>query len=36
MCGRFALTLDPADLQEAFPEFTFPVQGTPRFNIAPT
>jgi len=36
MCGRFALTVDPADLQAAFPEFIFPVQGTPRFNIAPT
>jgi putative SOS response-associated peptidase YedK len=36
MCGRFALTVDPADLQDAFPEFTFPVQGAPRFNIAPT
>jgi putative SOS response-associated peptidase YedK len=36
MCGRFALTVDPADLQEAFPEFTFPLQSAPRFNIAPT
>jgi putative SOS response-associated peptidase YedK len=36
MCGRFALTVDPADLQDAFPEFMFPVQGAPRFNIAPT
>jgi putative SOS response-associated peptidase YedK len=36
MCGRFALTLDPADLQEAFPEFIFPAQVTPRYNIAPT
>src|SRR5512136_883063 len=36
MCGRFALTVDPADLREAFPEFTFPVQVSPRFNIAPT
>ncbi len=26
MCGRFTLTVDPADLQEAFPEFTFPAQ----------
>jgi putative SOS response-associated peptidase YedK len=36
MCGRFALTVDPADLQDAFPEFTFPVQTAPRYNIAPT
>jgi putative SOS response-associated peptidase YedK len=36
MCGRFALTVDPADLQDAFPEFTFPVQGVPRYNIAPS
>jgi len=36
MCGRFALTVDPADLQEAFPEFTFPVKGAPRYNIAPS
>ena len=36
MCGRFALTVDPADLQDAFPEFTFPGQFAPRYNIAPT
>lgn len=36
MCGRFALALDPADLKAAFPEFTFPEQGAPRYNIAPT
>jgi putative SOS response-associated peptidase YedK len=36
MCGRFTLTVDPADLQEAFPEFTFPGQGAPRYNISPT
>ena len=36
MCGRFALTVDPADLQEAFPEFTIPAQAAPRYNIAPT
>lgn len=36
MCGRFALTVDPANLQDAFPEFTFPGQLAPRFNIAPT
>jgi putative SOS response-associated peptidase YedK len=36
MCGRFTLTVDPADLQAAFPGFTFPMQSAPRFNIAPT
>jgi putative SOS response-associated peptidase YedK len=36
MCGRFTLTVDPADLQEAFPEFIFPAQAGPRYNIAPT
>ncbi len=36
MCGRFTLTVDPADLQDAFPEFAFPAQGTPRYNIAPS
>jgi putative SOS response-associated peptidase YedK len=36
MCGRFALTCDPADLRDTFPEFTFPAQFAPRFNIAPT
>jgi putative SOS response-associated peptidase YedK len=36
MCGRFTLTLEPADLQDAFPEFTFPAQGVPRYNIAPS
>ena len=36
MCGRFTLTVDPADLQDAFPQFTFPDKYAPRFNIAPT
>lgn len=36
MCGRFALTLDPADLADAFPEFTIPGGLVPRFNIAPS
>lgn len=36
MCGRFTLTVDPADLQAAFPEFTFPTQSAKRFNIAPS
>jgi putative SOS response-associated peptidase YedK len=36
MCGRFSLTVDPADLRDSFPEFTFPTKAGPRFNIAPT
>jgi putative SOS response-associated peptidase YedK len=36
MCGRFSLTLDPSDLQDAFPEFIFPDQIAPRYNIAPS
>jgi len=36
MCGRFTLTVDPADLNETFTDFTFPTGAAPRFNIAPT
>jgi len=36
MCGRFTLTVDPAGLQEAFPDAVFPPRYAPRFNIAPT
>jgi len=36
VCGRYALTIDPGDLQAAFPEFSFPAQGAPRYNIAPS
>jgi putative SOS response-associated peptidase YedK len=36
MCGRFTLTVDPAELKQEFGEFTFPAQFAPRFNIAPT
>lgn len=36
MCGRFTLTVDPSQLQEAFPWLAIPEQMTPRFNIAPT
>jgi putative SOS response-associated peptidase YedK len=36
MCGRFALTVDPTDLEEAFPDFSFPPQYAPRYNVAPT
>lgn len=33
MCGRFTLTVDPANLQETFPQSRFPAQGKPRFNV---
>ena len=36
MCGRFTLTVNPAEAQETFNTFTFPPQFAPRFNIAPT
>ena len=36
MCGRFTLTINPADVQEPFVDYTFPKQFAPRFNIAPT
>jgi putative SOS response-associated peptidase YedK len=36
MCGRFTLTIDPADLQEVFGGYTFPPRFAPRFNIAPS
>jgi putative SOS response-associated peptidase YedK len=36
MCGRFTLSVDPADLQTAFPDFNFPAEQHPRFNIAPS
>lgn len=36
MCGRFTLTVDPAELQEQFNKYTFPSQFAPRFNVAPT
>jgi len=36
MCGRFTLTVDPADLKDAFEDYTFPKKFAPRFNIAPT
>jgi len=36
MCGRFTLTVNPADLQEKFSDYAFPSQFAPRFNIAPT
>jgi len=36
MCGRFTLTVDPAELQEAFAGYSFPSKFAPRFNIAPS
>ena len=36
MCGRFTLTVDPAQAQENFSNYTFPEKFAPRFNIAPT
>ncbi len=36
MCGRFTLTVNPADLQEAFQNYSFPPKFAPRYNIAPT
>jgi putative SOS response-associated peptidase YedK len=36
MCGRFTLTVDPGQLQEAFPWADISLDFSPRFNIAPT
>ena len=36
MCGRFTLTMDPADAGEEFEGVTFPPRFAPRYNIAPT
>ena len=36
MCGRFTLTVDPAEIADTFGSFTFPAQFAPRYNIAPT
>ena len=36
MCGRFTLTVDPAEIADTFGSFTFPTQFAPRYNIAPT
>ncbi len=36
MCGRFTLTVDPGDLQEAFPGVEVGSAPAPRYNIAPT
>jgi putative SOS response-associated peptidase YedK len=36
MCGRFTLTVNPAESETTFSEYTFPETFAPRFNIAPT
>jgi putative SOS response-associated peptidase YedK len=36
MCGRFTLTVDPAELQDTFGDYIFPTKFAPRYNIAPT
>lgn len=36
MCGRFTITLDPADLQEELGLEDFPADFIPRYNVAPT
>lgn len=36
MCGRFTLTVDPGQLQDAFPWVDFPENIPQRYNIAPT
>jgi len=36
MCGRFTLTVDPAEFQDDFGGAIFPTKFAPRFNIAPS
>jgi putative SOS response-associated peptidase YedK len=36
MCGRFTLTVNPAELEDTFSDFIFPTKFAPRFNIAPS
>jgi putative SOS response-associated peptidase YedK len=36
MCGRFTLTVDPAEIKDGFEGVTFPAKFAPRYNIAPT
>ncbi len=36
MCGRFTLTVNPAELQDTFTDYIFPTRYVPRFNIAPS
>ncbi len=35
MCGRFALTVEPVDLEEAFPEYAFPGAIFPTLQYCP-
>lgn len=36
MCGRFTLTVDPAELKSAFEGYILPSKFAPRYNIAPS
>jgi putative SOS response-associated peptidase YedK len=36
MCGRYTLTLTPDELKDLFPDVTFNIEHSPRFNIAPS
>ncbi len=36
MCGRFTLTINPAELKDTFNDYIFPPKFGPRFNIAPS
>ncbi|HTP00474.1 MAG TPA: SOS response-associated peptidase [Anaerolineales bacterium] len=36
MCGRFTLTLDPAEVKEQYENASFPEKFAARFNIAPS
>lgn len=36
MCGRFTITLEPADFQDELEVGDFPVDFQPRYNVAPT
>lgn len=36
MCGRFTLTVDPAELKEHYQNASFPQEYAPRYNIAPS
>jgi putative SOS response-associated peptidase YedK len=36
MCGRFTLTVDPAQLEDIFPWAVISANLTPRYNIAPS
>jgi len=36
MCGRFTLTVNPAELQDIFRGTIFPSKFAPRFNISPS